>query len=158
MRNQALAGDRFAKRIQHWMHKITNMTTRPQQRGFTLTELITIIVIVGILSVAALPRFFDNDVFQQRGAADQVKSALRIAQKAAVAKHTPVSVAVAQGDTGCDTTPTSLVLSCNVAVLNAGAATYTFDRLGALIAPAASAVLSVGGTTITIEAETGYVH
>jgi MSHA pilin protein MshC len=128
------------------------------QRGFTLTELITIIVLVGILSATALPRFFDNDVFQQRGAADQVKSALKFAQKAAVAKHTPVSVTVAQGATDCATTLTGLALTCTVAVLDSGADTYTFDALGQLTAPAAPATLTIGGTTITIEAETGYVH
>jgi MSHA pilin protein MshC len=134
------------------------MKVMNNQRGFTLTELITIIVIVGILSVAALPRFFDNDVFQQRGAADQVKSALRFAQKAAVAKHTPVSVTVAQGSTDCATTLAGLALTCTVAVLDAGANTYTFNALGQLTAPAAPATLTIGGTTITIEAETGYVH
>lgn len=128
------------------------------QRGFTLTELIMVIVIVGILSVAVLPRFFDNDAFQQRGAADQVKSALRFAQKAAVAKHTPVSVTVAQGTTDCVTNLTGLLLTCTVAVLDAGANTYTFDALGKLTAPAAPATLTIGGTTITIEVETGYVH
>lgn len=134
------------------------MTTMAQQRGFTLTELIMVIVIVGILSVAALPRFFDNDVFQQRGAADQVKSALRFAQKAAVAKHAPVSVVVAPGATDCATTLAGLTLTCTVAVLNSGAATYTFNALGQLTSPVAPATLTIGGTTIRIEAETGYVH
>lgn len=133
------------------------MKLQTNQRGFTLTELITIIVIVGIISVAALPRF-NNDVFQQRGAADQVKSALKFAQKAAVAKHMPVSVTVAQGATDCATTLTGLALTCTVAVLDSGADTYTFDALGQLTAPAAPATLTIGGTTITIEAETGYVH
>jgi MSHA pilin protein MshC len=136
------------------------MKVMNNQRGFTLTELITVIVIVGILSVAALPRFFDNDVFQQRGAADQVKSALRFAQKAAVAKHTPVSVTVAQGSTDCATTLAGLALTCTVAVLDSPAitTTYTFDALGKLTTPVAPATLTIGGTIITIEAETGYVH
>lgn len=141
--------------------RITNtfeMKLLTNQRGFTLTELITVIVIAGILSVAALPRFFDNDVFQQRGAADQVKSALRFAQKAAVAKHTPVSVVVAKGTTDCATTLAGLELTCTVAVLDAGAAKYTFNALGQLTSPAAPAHLTIGGTPIRIEAETGYVH
>lgn len=134
------------------------MKLQTNQRGFTLTELITVIVIVGILAVAALPRFVGNDAFQERGAQDQVKSALRFAQKAAVAKHTPVSVVVAKGTTDCATTLTGLALTCTVAVLDSGADTYTFSALGQLASPAAPATLTIAGTTITIEAETGYVH
>ena len=37
------------------------------QHGFTLTELITIIVILGIISAVAAPRFFDRNVFESRG-------------------------------------------------------------------------------------------
>ena len=40
--------------------------TRPQ-RGFTLVELVTVMVIIGILSATAAPRFFDTDVFANRG-------------------------------------------------------------------------------------------
>ncbi len=136
----------------------SHMKVMNNQRGFTLTELITVIVIVGILSVAVLPRFAGTDAFQQRGAADQVKSALRFAQKAAVAKHASVSVTVTQGATDCATTLAGLTLTCTVAVLDSGAVTYTFNALGQLTTPAAPATLTIGGTTIRIEAETGYVH
>lgn len=134
------------------------MNKKCSQRGFTLTELITIIVILGILSVAALPRFFDNDAFQQRGAADQVKAALRFAQKVAVAQHRAVSVTLAQGaDTDCTTTLTGGNLNCTIEATLTGAGTYTFSALGRP-SPNAQATITIGGTTITIEAETGYVH
>lgn len=117
------------------------------------------LVIVGILSAVALPRFFDNDVFQQRGAADQVKASLRFAQKVAVAQHRDVSVTLAQGaDTDCTTTLVGGNLNCTIKTPLAGAGTYTFNALGQLAAPAAPATVTIGGTNITIEAETGYVH
>lgn len=65
---------------------------RQDQQGFTLVELITIMVLIGILATVALPRFFDNDVFQARGFGDQVLSTLRYAQKTAIAQHRFVCV------------------------------------------------------------------
>ncbi len=69
------------------------------QRGFTLTELITIIVILGIISAVAAPRFFDRNVFESRGFYDQVSSTLRYAQKAAIAQHRFVCVAITTAQT-----------------------------------------------------------
>ncbi len=63
------------------------------QRGFTLIELIMVIIIAGILAVAVAPRFFDASIFQSRGFADQVQASLRYAQKEAIAQHRFVCVA-----------------------------------------------------------------
>ncbi len=63
------------------------------QRGFTLTELITVMVIVGILAAVVMPRFFERNVFDSRAFHDQVVSTLRYAQKAAIAQHRFVCVA-----------------------------------------------------------------
>ncbi|MBU1777435.1 MAG: prepilin-type N-terminal cleavage/methylation domain-containing protein, partial [Gammaproteobacteria bacterium] len=65
-----------------------------KQCGFTLVEMITIIVILGIISVVAMPRFADTDAFRNRATADQVAAALRYAQKVAIASHAPVAAPV----------------------------------------------------------------
>ena len=62
------------------------------QRGFTMIELVAVMVIVGILAVVAAPRFFDHNVFDSRGFYDQVITSLRYAQKAAIAQHRNVCV------------------------------------------------------------------
>jgi MSHA pilin protein MshC len=132
------------------------------QRGFTLVELITVMVIIGILAVAAVPRFFDNDVFQARGAADQVIAALRYGQKVAIAQHSNVDVRISSGaNPQCDST---LVASAVVCVISNGVKvnpalprTITFNALGQRVPNAATSIV-VGTTSINIELETGYVH
>ncbi len=64
------------------------------QRGFTMIELVVVIVMVGILAVYVAPRFFDASIFKSRGFADQVQATLSYAQKQAIAQHRNVCVTI----------------------------------------------------------------
>ena len=55
-----------------------------RQGGFTLVELITVMIVLGILSAVALPRIMDNRAFISAAFHADVVSALRYAQKSAV--------------------------------------------------------------------------
>jgi len=58
--------------------------------GFTIVELVVILLIVGILAFGVGPRFFDLAVFRARGFHDEALSILRYAQKTAVAQRRAV--------------------------------------------------------------------
>lgn len=55
--------------------------------GFTMVELITVLIVVGILGAIGASRFFDNTVFENRAYADQAKIMVRYAQKLAITQN-----------------------------------------------------------------------
>jgi len=63
--------------------------------GFTIVELVAVILIVGVIAAVAGPRFFDVNIFRQQGFYDETIAAIRYAQKYAVATGCAVQVAVA---------------------------------------------------------------
>src|SRR5471032_3464628 len=68
--------------------------------GFTLVELITVLVLMGILGAVAVERFFDSRVSDGSGYASQVRSMIRYAQKVAIAQHRPVYVQIGASSVG----------------------------------------------------------
>jgi MSHA pilin protein MshC len=141
------------------------------QRGFTLVELITVMVIIGIVAVAAMPRFFDN-TFQSRGFYDQVISTLRFAQKTAVAQHrfvcvtfTATTITLTHGAApACGnalTSPTGVtpyIVTAPGGVTMAGGVNFNFDALGRPTPPQPGITVTGYATPIVVEAETGYVR
>jgi MSHA pilin protein MshC len=142
----------------------------PGKSGFTLVELVVIIIVLGILSAFALPKFFNLDDYRERAAYDEVAAALRYAQKLAVGSGCAVQVvfsagnnyALRQGTNGCadDVNFTTIaghpvnagaVSGVN---LNSTQANFSFDPMGR----SSTAVrITVGGRTINVIAETGTV-
>jgi len=88
----------------------------PLAAGFTLVELVLVIVLVGILAFAALPRMESGQIFRQVAFRDQVVASLRHAQKSAVShrrlvcaevsgNQVSLTVAASFGDTACGAGP-----------------------------------------------------
>lgn len=65
---------------------------KSKARGFTMVEMVVVIVLIGILGAVAAARYFDRGSFDASAYAEQTKSMLRYAQKTAVAQHRPVFV------------------------------------------------------------------
>lgn len=157
------------------------------QLGFTLIELIMVIVILGVLAVFAAPRILNTDDFYARGFHDETLGYLRFAQKSAIAQRRTVCVAFGAGITGSVTltiASAAATLNCASAgtltgpkgespvVLNARSgvqygtvpASFNFDGLGQPLTSAGAAqatqTFQVTGASqsITVETTTGYVH
>jgi len=151
-----------------------------RNRGFTLTELIVVIVVAGILAAVVLPRFTGETGFEERGFRDETAAALRYAQKSAIASRrmvcvsftaNSVSARVASNFADADcSSPGSALLGPKgdaLAVSATGGSSFSaypaggliFNALGQPSGPAFPLLIQVAGVPdLTVEAETGYVH
>jgi MSHA pilin protein MshC len=143
--------------------------------GFSMIELIAVIVIVGILSAVVSPKFFDADAFNQRGFHDETLAMLRYAQKSAIAQRRTVCVAYTLSSATLSIAPVadSSVCAINLAgpngttpfLVTAGPrvfynpvpTSFSFNALGV---PSLGQTFFVSGDSksITVEAQTGYIH
>jgi len=144
--------------------------------GFTFVELIVVILLVGILSISAIPRFFGDDGFKARGIADEIITSVRHAQRLAMTRGsqykiniTPTSYHVRKTDNTevrhpngestylIDDTkglPPNLIQSTVDIEFNTLG--QPVDNSGTLITT--NTDISIPPFTVRIEEETGYAH
>ena len=144
--------------------------------GFTLPELVMVIVVIGILAVMVAPRFMGSQAFASRGFYDEAQAVVRFAQKTAIARRGAVSVCVsatevsAISNANCaapvfiphplnTTAPLRSTAPTGVTVGPVGS--FSFDGLGR---PSGAATITFTSTIagdparqIIVAAETGYV-
>ncbi len=158
-----------------------------ENRGFTLVELVTTIVILGVLVAIAAPRFTGFSTFSGKASRDRVVSGLRYAQQQALSRNRFVRVRIqtpaadryrlefCQGTSstpgGCpgwtrlsppDNPGGDWRLSGALS-FDSGATLY-FSGLGRPVTagggdPGTQTVSAGGGAlTVTVEPETGFAH
>lgn len=144
-------------------------------RGFTVIELIVVLVLVGVVALTALPRFFDTRDFTGQGFYDELISAVRFGRATAVASGCSVQVRITSSPAGyglfqratdcttgaytravphpsqsgdfADNAPNGITVT---------AATLTFDGYGR--ADADATVTVAGSRILDVVAATGYVR
>ena len=143
-----------------------------RKAGFTLVELIVVIVLVGIVALIAAPRFFSQPVFDAARFQETAISAIRYAQKVAVAQRANVFVVTSAStlaicyDAGCATTVKAPGGNDDFVVripsgIGITVTSFNFNSLGQPIPNVqTSLTISGDGTSrqIVVEQETGYVH
>ena len=145
-------------------------------RGFTLVELVVVILILGILAINVGSRFFTGSAFSDRKVADELIEAIRYAQHLAMSRGGDITTS---GNIRVVTTSSSYTVelfdgTSSTAIPNPNrsgdytveipsdssltAKTISFNGLGQPT-PDEDTIISVGSSfTITIEQETGYAH
>jgi MSHA pilin protein MshC len=139
-------------------------------------ELVTVIVIIGAVGAMVVPRWFDNQVFEQRGYVEDLASAIRHSQRIAVASSCQVQVNITAN--GYSARQRAALNTCNTAgpwtqlvarqagtgviatapsgVVTNPAATLVFEPDGSIPA-GAPPVLTIGAFTLSIDAASGVV-
>ena len=177
-----------------------NSVSRALQRGFTLVELVAVMIVMGILGAVGVSNFFDRNTFDSRAFGDETAALMRYAQKLAIAQNRDVFVQLSanrvalcynvtcataervRAPGGANNGSATTTAACNDAAWACAApppgitiATVTafyFDPLGKPfkatdVSPTPDSTFTTlavgvaGGAqlrTITVEAETGYVH
>ncbi|HYW92852.1 MAG TPA: type II secretion system protein [Gammaproteobacteria bacterium] len=150
-------------------------TRRSHGPGFTMMELVFVMVIAGVLAAVAIPRFVNRSAFSARGYYEELAAAARYAQQRAVAGGCHVELQVTasgfsllQPGSYCGNsfgTPVpkpgsggAFTGSDPVPGATGGVpATIVFNPDGSTD-QASNVTVTVGGHTLTIHARTGYAE
>ncbi len=150
------------------------MTTHASEGGFTIIELVVVVMVLGILAAVVGPRFFDRKVFDERLFFEESVSAVRYAQKLAVASGCLTQVSLGAGGyhlrraANCTSGAFSAEVQgpdgqkpfANTEVPTGVSVSATnfpvvFDSLGR---PSSAASAAIGAFTLSVTAETGLVQ
>jgi prepilin-type N-terminal cleavage/methylation domain-containing protein len=136
-----------------------NLQVATSSQGFTLVELIMVVVLISILAVSIVPKFMDTSAISLQGGAAMVVADIRYTQELAMSTHSPKTIIFATDDAYYTVVSQTMNLPSRVSI--SSGATFTFNSLGEPTAGGGSSVqiTTLGGSTktITVESYTGRV-
>lgn len=143
-----------------------------KSEGFTLVELVVIIILLGIIAAVALPAFFNLSDYRTGTAYNEVAGAVRYAQKLAVASGCEMRVVIERNnynvqqrtlqedETSCGTGGFTTISNHPVTsgifadVTLSPSSSFIFDSMGRC---SDDVVINVGDKSFRVVAETGSV-
>ena len=135
-----------------------NLQVATSSQGFTLVEIIMVVVLIGILAVSVVPKFMDTSAISLQGGAAMVAADIRYTQELAMSTHAPKTITFTTSDTFYTVVSQTMNLPSRVSI--SSGATFTFNSLGEPTAGGGSSVEIQAGSstkTITVESYTGRV-
>lgn len=133
-------------------------------RGFTLIELIAVIIVIGVLTIGVSSRFADSNSSVVQASRDDIIAALFFAQQTAMARNniqlTISSNSISVTENGnplrihSDAYP--LIVPSGTSII-ATPSTFTYDKLGKTTPGRITVSRDGASATITVEAS-GYAH
>ncbi len=111
-------------------------------RGFTLIELVVVLILTAVLAMAVLPRLFRTSDFSARGARDDVLATLRYARQSAIAMRRNVCIAAS-------TTLLTVTYATTAGAAQSCAAANAVVKPGTGVAFGDSSNTLPGGATLT---------
>lgn len=160
------------------------MTPRPGTRragGFTIVELVTVMVVLGVLAAVAVPKLTGNTGFAGAAFRSDIVGALRYAQKTAVGHRRLVCATLGASSVTLSIAPSNPANNCSATLTNATGEPYAsrdaaitangtllgdlyFQPAGTITTDAAGGSLAAGVISvteqpdITVAGATGYVE
>ncbi len=133
-----------------------NLQVATSSQGFTIIELIMVVVLISILAVSVVPKFMDTSAISLQGGAALVVADIRYTQELAMSTHAPKTITFTTNDTFYTVNSQTMNLPSRVSI--SSGATFTFNSLGEPTTGGGSSVEIQAGSstkTITVENYTG---
>ncbi|MEJ2430878.1 MAG: prepilin-type N-terminal cleavage/methylation domain-containing protein [Deltaproteobacteria bacterium] len=135
-----------------------NFQVEADSRGFTIIELIMVVVLIGILAFSVVPKFVDTSGFSIEGAAAMAVADIRYTQELAMSTNSSKTIVFTTSNDYYTVDSRNVDLPSKVSI--SSGTTFTFNSLGEPTTGGGSSVILSAGAetkTITVENYTGRV-